>query len=132
MLRGMKKLALVLMAICALALSGCSAQPKDAVVAECADGLQFAIEQTLDSPGEGWLGAEVETSNVVAKERDADHPVYEISGTAVVTLDGGRQIETQFECFGQVIDGKASASVNEVDGKCTPRARELGNDYCGN
>lgn len=96
---------------------------------KCIEGLQYAIESTVDKPG-NWLGSETETSDIHAQQREAPHAVFLITGTATVTTPQEDPLTVEFECFGQVVDGKAYGSVNKIDGRCTPRAREVGHPDC--
>lgn len=97
-----------------LLLAGCTADPQDAGAAMCEDELQYAIEQEIEI-AETWLGSELEVGNVTAVDMSQeDIAVFDLAGTATVTLASGREITVDWKCFTQTVDGKTYAAIQSV------------------
>lgn len=114
-------------------LSGCSTQtPLERGIAICESKLQYEIEQAMPRPEIGWLDSDLETRNVVAKMRPGGEElhVYEISGTALVTLSDDSLVVTNWECFTQTTESGTTAAITYVDGTCSTARKELLPEEC--
>jgi hypothetical protein len=128
----MRRGALVLVAVLALVLTGCTVMtPKTEGVERCQDHLRAEIELALPEPAAGWLESTLVVDHVTLTQHgEGEGDAYDYVGTATMTLVDGSALPIEWTCSSRTVDGKTQAALQTINGICTTNKKNLTPEQC--